>query len=265
MSSGPRRAGGLGVFLKTIRRKGRYSRRELAEAADLSATTIRDYEDGKRSPGFEAICRLSVALQVPLKAFANYIDTSRAFRLQKKQPDWSVLTFGKYKGHRMDEVPADYLHWLIKEKPRLAKIGQIEEAQRVLNNRKLIDQMDWRSPEERMVDREDERDRINRQTRKAAESDPVLAARLAESSSNVHRGLWARSSRREAIAPIIGCSRWCNCVCFRRWRPKRDAIAPADYMAFGGNCHTSPAGHGPGRVTARTSALQTWCGRKRSR
>ena len=114
MSSGPRRAGGLGVFLKTIRRKGRYSRRELAEASDLSPATIRDYEAGKRSPGFEAICRLSIALQVPLRAFAQYIDTSKAFRLQKKRPD---------------------------EKPRLAKIGQIEEAQRVLNNRKLIDQM----------------------------------------------------------------------------------------------------------------------------
>jgi transcriptional regulator with XRE-family HTH domain len=87
MSSGPRRAGGLGVFLKTIRRKGRYSRRELAEASDLSPATIRDYEAGKRSPGFEAICRLSIALQVPVRAFAQYIDTSKAFRLQKKRPD----------------------------------------------------------------------------------------------------------------------------------------------------------------------------------
>lgn len=33
-------------------------------------------------------------------------------RMSKELKDLDLMTFGKYKGERMQDVPANYLHWL---------------------------------------------------------------------------------------------------------------------------------------------------------
>lgn len=50
----------FGSLLRNIRREGRWSRRELAEASGVSEGAIRDYEQGKRhDPRLETVCRLA--------------------------------------------------------------------------------------------------------------------------------------------------------------------------------------------------------------
>jgi len=127
----------LSVALRNLRERGGWSRREVAEAAGLSEGAVRDYELGKRSPGFDALCRLAVALGEKVQFFASLADTSGAFKLpsKPKHVSCSVLGFGKWKGRRMNEVPNDYLSFLLREKPRLLKTGQLDEAFRVLQMR----------------------------------------------------------------------------------------------------------------------------------
>jgi transcriptional regulator with XRE-family HTH domain len=169
---------GFGVVLRNLRERGGYSRRELAEAAGLSEGAVRDYELGKRSPAFAAVCRLCVALGTKPNTFAATADTSGAFHLQPKprRVPYSLLTFGRYKGRRINEVPTDFLYWLKTEKPRLLKLGQLEEIEKLWRERALL--RDHPPLEEDEV-REREH-QAHRATRTAAQTDPVLARALAE-------------------------------------------------------------------------------------
>ncbi len=170
----------FGLLVRTHRERDGYSRRELAEAAGLSEGAVRDYELGKRSPTFEAVCRLAVALGVKPNAFAAGADVSGAFRLQPKpsRVPYSIITFGKHKGQRLNELPGDYLRWLLQERPRLLQPGQIEEAERALAER----QRNLRAvePDEARRQKTDDRFAEAKNTRRAAELDPILARAMEE-------------------------------------------------------------------------------------
>jgi transcriptional regulator with XRE-family HTH domain len=120
----------FGNVMRTYRERGGYSRRELAEASGLAEGTVRDYELGKRSPSFEAVCRLALALGVKVQVFVGVMDLTGAFRLPSRPPRFSILTFGRYKGQRLNEVPADDLEWLIRDRPRLLQTGQVGTGRR---------------------------------------------------------------------------------------------------------------------------------------
>jgi transcriptional regulator with XRE-family HTH domain len=129
----------FGFLLRNLREQGGWSRREVAEAAGVSEGAVRDYELGKRAPSYEAVVRLSKAIGAKAGYFAHAVDTTGVFRLQQrpKRVPYSRIMFGKYKGRRMDELPGDYLRWIIDEKPGLLRPGQLDEAKRVLEERRL--------------------------------------------------------------------------------------------------------------------------------
>lgn len=60
-----------------------------------------------------------------------------AFRLPPRlqRVPYSRIMFGRYKGRRMDELPGDYLEWLLKEQPKKLRPGQLEEAAKIVNER----------------------------------------------------------------------------------------------------------------------------------
>jgi transcriptional regulator with XRE-family HTH domain len=187
---------GFGTVLRSLRERGGHSRRELGEASGLAEGTIRDYELGKRSPSFEAVCRLTVALGAKLTVFAPTADTTGAYRLPERSQrvPYSLILFGRHKGQRLNELPGDYLEWLLQERPRQLQPGQLEEASRVLEERgrgrSEADQREQRRPRnkgERMqraaaaqATADDEHHRQEVRDRAAAADDPVLARALAE-------------------------------------------------------------------------------------
>jgi uncharacterized protein (DUF3820 family) len=62
--------------------------------------------------------------------------TDGVFQLRPHRPEAiSQLSFGKYKGQRLNELPGDYLQWLVETKPRHLQIGQLEECHRILEQR----------------------------------------------------------------------------------------------------------------------------------
>jgi transcriptional regulator with XRE-family HTH domain len=136
-----RHAGGkeqatIGAVLGALRRAGRWSRRELAEASRVSLGAIRDIEQGKRlDPGLQTVCRLAKALGCSVDTFARVIPTEGVYPLKAHRTDSTRLHFGKYKGQRLQEVPGDYLQWLVETKPRLLQLGQLEECRRILDQR----------------------------------------------------------------------------------------------------------------------------------
>jgi uncharacterized protein (TIGR02996 family) len=65
----------FGAILRRKREEGGWARRDLAGAAGLGEATVRDYEQGKRSPSFEAVCRLAAAIGCPIADFAAGVNT----------------------------------------------------------------------------------------------------------------------------------------------------------------------------------------------
>jgi uncharacterized protein (DUF3820 family) len=95
------------------------------------------------------------------------MNTAGAFRLEPRQIRLSSrLQFGKHKGKRLDELPGDYLEWLLRTEPRFLQPGQLDEASKILTERR----------KERF--REEAAD--NGHAQQAAQTDPVLQRALDE-------------------------------------------------------------------------------------
>lgn len=56
----------IAINLRRIREEKGLTLRELAKKADLSYSTISQYETGRRTPSFEAVESIRIALEVPL-------------------------------------------------------------------------------------------------------------------------------------------------------------------------------------------------------
>lgn len=52
----------------------------------------------------------------------NQVDLATLVRWSKGAPLFTKLSFGKHKGQRFDEVPLDYLYWIIDKSDMAADI-----------------------------------------------------------------------------------------------------------------------------------------------
>jgi transcriptional regulator with XRE-family HTH domain len=63
----------IGLRIKELRSKAKYSQMELAERSELDRTYITSVENGKRNISIENIKKIATALNVTLKEFFNDI------------------------------------------------------------------------------------------------------------------------------------------------------------------------------------------------
>jgi transcriptional regulator with XRE-family HTH domain len=123
----------FGERLAALRRRGRYSQRELATAAGISVAAVRDYEQGRRAPSLETALRLAYAMGWGGAAWDGCADLTRCQRLADDCLE--ALAFGKYKGRLLSEVPLVYLSWLDEEMPTGLSPEQREAVGRLLRAR----------------------------------------------------------------------------------------------------------------------------------
>jgi len=67
----------MGQRLKTLRRKAGLSQSQLARAAEVPISSLRNWEYGRRTPLLDAAARIALALGVSLDELAG-IDASEA-------------------------------------------------------------------------------------------------------------------------------------------------------------------------------------------
>ncbi|MBL8798004.1 MAG: helix-turn-helix transcriptional regulator [Planctomycetia bacterium] len=65
----PREKGFFAARLKALRLEAQLSQQKLADESGLAVNTIRQFEYGRREPGFETLCKLAAGLGVSLSAF----------------------------------------------------------------------------------------------------------------------------------------------------------------------------------------------------
>lgn len=65
-STGKAFLGGLGVSIRKLRIKRRFTQSELAERADITQKYLCEIEAGKRNPSVDCVRRVAKALGVPL-------------------------------------------------------------------------------------------------------------------------------------------------------------------------------------------------------
>jgi len=121
-----------GAILRGLRMQRGCTRSELAAAAHISEGAIRDYEQGKREPSFANVVRLARALRATVETFVPAVDVADVYVLSQRDSRYSTLTFGMHKGKRLNNVPEDYLHWLLRERPRQLKPAQVAEIEALI-------------------------------------------------------------------------------------------------------------------------------------
>jgi uncharacterized protein (DUF3820 family) len=71
-------------------------------------------------------------LGLTLAALQECLDLAGTRVIPQGRTRYSRLTFGMYRGKRLNEVPADYLAWLWRERPQLLTRSQVAEVDRLL-------------------------------------------------------------------------------------------------------------------------------------
>ena len=122
----------FGEWLRAERLLFGCTRGELALASQVALGTLRDYEQGRREPSLQNAGRIVEALGLTLSSLRDCIETRGVVRMPKGESRYSKLTFGKHRGQRLNEVPADYLQWLSKERPSRLRPVQFLEIDRLL-------------------------------------------------------------------------------------------------------------------------------------
>ena len=75
---------GYGEWLRRVRDRGGWSRRELAAAAGISEGAVRDYELGRSHPSLEAALRIAVAFGESMIRVENYPEMTQGVRRLQK-------------------------------------------------------------------------------------------------------------------------------------------------------------------------------------
>ena len=77
----------IGDNIRKVRKAHGLSQIELAERIGVAPITIRQYENGKRSPKLETIAKLAQALDVSIvDLFPDALDSDEAWQFLSQQP-----------------------------------------------------------------------------------------------------------------------------------------------------------------------------------
>lgn len=108
-----------GERIREIRRDQNISQRQLAQAADLTVTTISAIECGRTQPAPRTIEKISTALHVPVENITN----------EQPKPDptftpYQVMLIYKAIQHRIDEEINRLADWMQVDKSEVLRVWE---------------------------------------------------------------------------------------------------------------------------------------------